>query len=277
MTKHPTPQRADNLNKLKKDHELLIGRINQIRPDAVGTFSAESDEILMIWPLYESLRQDLVKVDNDLFGGLRNFTVPEPREVDYSYHFKKAFHVSDLRPILNELQQIKGYIEVYEQALPISSKTVDTLYTLRLLAQRFNKVARQLRKRHTSRETLKIEDEYDVQDLLRALLQIFFDDVRPEEWTPSYAGKSARMDFLIKDEKAAIEVKKTRKGLEEKEIGDQLIIDIERYRNTRPECELLFCFVYDPEERIGNPIGLETDLSKKYGDLEVVVAVEPKK
>lgn len=277
MAKHPTPQRAANLTKLKKDHELLIGRINQIRPDAVGTFSAESDEIRKIWPLYESLRQDLVKVDNDLFGGLRNFTVPEPREVDHSYHFKKAFHVSDLRPIFNELQQIKGYIEVYEQALPISSKTVDTLYTVRLLAQRFNKVARQLRKRHTSRETLKIEDEYDVQDLLRALLQIFFDDVRPEEWTPSYAGKSARMDFLIKDEKAAIEVKKTRKGLEEKEIGDQLIIDIERYRNARQECELLFCFVYDPQERIGNPIGLETDLSKKYGDLEVVVAVEPKK
>jgi len=276
MTKDPTSQQAANLSKLKKDHELLIGRINQIRPDAVGTFSAESDEIRMIWPLYETLRQDLAKVDNNLFGGLRIFTVPEPREVGYSYHFKKAFHVSDLRPMLNELQQIKGYIEVYEQALP-NSKTVDTLETLRLLAQRFNKVARQLRKRHGSRETLKIEDEYDVQDLLRGLLQIFFDDVRPEEWTPSYAGKSARMDFLIKNEKAVIEVKKTRMGLEEKEVGDQLIIDIERYRNARPDCELLFCFVYDPEERIGNPIGLETDLSKQYGDLEVIVTVEPKK
>ncbi|HBB98755.1 MAG TPA: hypothetical protein DC054_25530 [Blastocatellia bacterium] len=52
--------------------------------------------------------------------------------------------------MLNELQQIKGYIQVYEQALPASSKTVDTLDTLRLLAQRFNKVARQLRKRHAS-------------------------------------------------------------------------------------------------------------------------------
>jgi len=277
MTKHSTPQPAANLKKLKKDHELLMQRINQIRPDAVGTFSAESDEIRMIWPLYESLRQDLARLDNDLFGGLRNFTVPEPRDVDYSYHFKKAFHVSDLRPVLNELRQIQGYIEVYEQALPASSRPVDTLETLGLLAQRFNKVARQLRKRHASRETLKIEDEYDVQDLLRALLQIFFDDVRPEEWTPSYAGKSARMDFLIKNERAVIEVKKTRSGLEEREVGDQLIIDIERYRNARPDCELLYCFVYDPEERIANPIGLETDLSKKYGDLAVIVTVEPKK
>jgi hypothetical protein len=35
-----------------------------------------------------------------------------------------------------------------------------------------------------------LKDEYDVQDLLYALLRIFFDDVRPEEWTPSFAGKS---------------------------------------------------------------------------------------
>lgn len=45
---------------------------------------------------------------------------------------------------------------------------------------------------------LFLEDEYDVQDLPHALLLLYFDDVRAEEWTPSYAGKSARMDFLLK-------------------------------------------------------------------------------
>ena len=28
-----------------------------------------------------------------------------------------------------------------------------------------------------------------------------FDDIRPEEYTPSYAGGSSRIDFLLKDEK----------------------------------------------------------------------------
>ena len=40
---------------------------------------------------------------------------------------------------------------------------------------------------------------------------LYFDDIRAEEWTPSYAGKCARVDFLLKNEKIVIEVKKTRK------------------------------------------------------------------
>ena len=67
-----------------------------------------------------------------------------------------------------------------------------------------------------NRETLKIEDEYDVQDLLHALLLLYFDGVRAED----YAGKSSRMDFLLKNERVVIEVKKTRLGLADKELGD---------------------------------------------------------
>ena len=45
--------------------------------------------------------------------------------------------------------------------------------------------------RHGGRNTLDVRDEYDVQDLLHALLKMFFKDVRSEEWTPSYAGASS--------------------------------------------------------------------------------------
>ncbi|MFC1712719.1 hypothetical protein ACFL6S_03560 [Candidatus Poribacteria bacterium] len=143
------------------------------------------------------------------------------------------------------------------------------------LCKRFHLVARQLRSRRENRATLEIEDEYDVQDLLHALLKIFFDDVRPEEWTPSYAGSSSRMDFLLKIEKIVVEVKKTRKGLKDKEIGDQLLIDIGRYR-SHPDCETLVCFVYDPEGRISNSSGLATDLGLLSSEeLSVVVFIEP--
>lgn len=140
---------------------------------------------------------------------------------------------------------------------------------------RFHSVAKQLRYRHNNRGTLDIEDEYDVQDLLHALLRLFFEDIRPKEWTPSYAGKSSRMDFLLKNESAVIEVKKTRNGLGSKELGDQLIIDIDRYKE-HPSCEKLYCFVYDPEERILNPRGVENDLSRENEDLAVKVFIVPK-
>jgi hypothetical protein len=132
------------------------------------------------------------------------------------------------------------------------------------LCQRFHTVARQLRSRHANRPTLEVTDEYDVQDLLHALLKIDFDDVREEEYSPSYAGKASRLDFLLKKEQLVVEVKKSRAGLGAAEVGSQLIDDIARYQ-AHPDCRMLVCFVYDPEGLIGNPRGIERDLSRDEG------------
>ena len=145
---------------------------------------------------------------------------------------------------------------------------------LNLLFERFFKVARQLRNRHDNRDTISISDEYDVQDLLHALLLIFFDDVRPEEWTPSYAGGALRMDFLLKEIDTVIEVKKTRPNMSNKDLGEQLIIDIEKYQ-THPNCKQLCCFVYDPEGILGNPMGIKNDLESTHeGFLKVYIKPE---
>jgi DpnII restriction endonuclease len=88
-----------------------------------------------------------------------------------------------------------------------------------IYCSRLNVVARQLRDRHEGRSTLEIEDEYDVQDLLHSLLRLHFDDVRSEEWTPSYAGGSGRMDFLLKVEQIVIEAKMARPGRSYQESG----------------------------------------------------------
>lgn len=145
---------------------------------------------------------------------------------------------------------------------------------VRNICDRFHKVSRQLRSRHANRNSLSVEDEYDVQDLFHALLQMYFDDIRAEEWTPSYAGSSSRVDFLLKTEEAVIEIKKTRKGLEARELGEQLIIDAYKYK-VHPNCKHLICFVYDPEGRIANPRGIETDLNEKDGNITVEVIIRP--
>jgi hypothetical protein len=150
----------------------------------------------------------------------------------------------------------------------------DRVIEITTILERFHSVARRLRTRHQSRSTIQVEDEYDVQDLLHALLHLVSDDIREEEWTPSYAGKSSRVDFLLKKERIVVEAKKTRNNHGPKEIGDELIVDIRRYQE-HPNCERLMCFVYDPEGRIGNPVGFENDLSRT-GPFPVSVLLRPK-
>src|SRR5579871_4650536 len=79
-----------------------------------------------------------------------------------------------------------------------SSGTIDP-DVIAKLAERLHSVVRQLRERREGRPTLDVADEYDVQDLFHALLRIHFDDIRKEEWAPTYAGGASRMDFLLPD------------------------------------------------------------------------------
>lgn len=146
---------------------------------------------------------------------------------------------------------------------------------IRTICERFHTVARQLRTRHNNRPTLDVQDEYDAQDLMHALLKLHFHDVRPEEYTPSYAGKSSRMDFLLKDHDIVVELKHTRNNLTDKDIGRQLLDDIGRYQ-AHPNCKTIFCFVYNPEGMIVNPHGLEADLSKEHNGLLVHIYIAPK-
>jgi hypothetical protein len=68
------------------------------------------------------------------------------------------------------------------------------------------------------------------------------------------------MDFLLKRERIVVEAKMTRKGLDQKKVGDELIIDMRRYR-LHPDVQTLVCFVYAPGGYCKAPTALENDLS----------------
>ena len=169
---------------------------------------------------------------------------------------------SDLRTIKNlfqdYLQEMKD--EEEEAARVNHDEEVERIFN------RFKNVAKELKTRHAKRTTLRIKDEYDVQDLLRALLALYFDDVRPEEWTPSYAGSSLRIDFLIPEIEAVIEVKKTRPTMTDKTLSEELIVDIEKYQ-AHPTCKKIYCFVYDPDNILRNPTAIKNDLEQKHQGL----------
>ncbi|MGF6355836.1 hypothetical protein ABIE27_003751 [Paenibacillus sp. 4624] len=179
------------------------------------------------------------------------------------------------------LDEVTSILQSFAQEINdfgISAATINKLTSfdsVLKICHRFHKVARQLRSRHSDRPTLEINDEYDVQDLFHSLLLLDFDDVRPEEWTPSYAGSSSRVDFLLKKEQIIIEIKKTRKGLAARDVGEQLLVDIQKYQ-SHPDCKMLICFVYDPENKITNPYGIENDLSREFEGIPVKVIINPK-
>jgi hypothetical protein len=142
------------------------------------------------------------------------------------------------------------------------------------ICRKFHICAQQLLTRHEGRETIAIADEYDVQDLMHALLKLHFSDVRAEEVTPSVAGKSGRMDFLLKQERIVVETKMTRKGLDQKKVSDELIIDMRRYL-SHPDLGTLVCLVYDPGGFCKSPAALENDLSSSHDRFRTTVIVTP--
>lgn len=201
--------------------------------------------------------------------------------MNYYSSFKKNVSRGYWSQAKSGIELLKSIKEDYENdhLNPInyvdnSITELDVYSNLERLFERFHKVARQLRSRYDDRSAIDICDEYDVQDLLHALLMLYFEDIRAEEWTPSYAGKSSRMDLLLKNEKTVIEVKKTRSSLKSKVLGTQLIEDIARYK-SHPDCETLICFVYDPDGWISNPVGIENDLSTNDDSMNVKVYIRP--
>jgi hypothetical protein len=176
----------------------------------------------------------------------------------------------------NALQKILSFMDgLLELETLTMIDSDDALDRVLFLCKRFPIFARQLSKRGRERSPVEINDEYDLQYLFHALLKLHFDDVRAEEWTPSDAGRASRVDYLLKEERIVIEVKKTRDGLADKELGEQFIIDIARYQ-SHPDCSTLVCYAYDPEYRINNPKGLVSDLSNKSSeDFDVIVLIEP--
>ncbi len=168
----------------------------------------------------------------------------------------------------------------------VPSTTRDAIGLVKRISLNFPLFARQLQKRRKDisvpgkkekqpRPTVEMKDEYDVQDALFAILRLFFDDVRDEVWTPTYADNQNRIDFVLPDFEIAIEVKHTGQSLTQRKIADQLIIDKEYYRQFT-SCKNLVCFVYDPDLRLKNPVSIENDLSAEDDDFSVIVIVSPK-
>lgn len=144
--------------------------------------------------------------------------------------------------------------------VPFAGEMLDAVKIVTTLGQRALDVSRQLQQRYGGRETLVVTDEYDWQDLLHALLRVFFDDIRKEDVASIHAGASSRIDFVLPVHRIAIELKHARPSMTAKSLGEELTVDRERYESHRDVAHVV-SLVLDPGGLIPNPRGLERDLS----------------
>jgi len=261
---------AEESEQRSRLEEVLASVLETCTAKGWRSYVASQDSRTWRYATVTARRSTSAGLADETIVGQLNITVEDGVRVSL---VKTSFHsygLNDLhRSIMSDLERLP-WVES-KMKKPISPGIDQVLN----IANRFHSVATQLRRRHDNRESLRIGDEYDVQDLLHALLKVDFDDVRPEEYSPSQSGAASRLDFLLKVQKVVVEAKMASVKLTDKKIGEQLIVDIERYR-AHPDCESLVCLVYDPEQHIRNPAGLERDLSRKEEDLEVYVIVVPK-
>lgn len=171
--------------------------------------------------------------------------------------------------------QPPGYCSVCGAAFPWSKlpgpAPTAPLAALETLLRRLPRVVRQLRWRQGDRPPFLVLDERDLEDLLRALLPLHFDDVRPEGRTPRYSPVT-RTDFLLAPEAVAVTVKLVSSERREPQLADQLTEDVAYYRERRG-CRTLVVFVYDPEGLIREPHKQEAAWSsREEPEVRVVIA-----
>jgi|GEM_PF-3163195 len=165
--------------------------------------------------------------------------------------------------------------ESFKDARESKEDTMDKVHRTALekverICSRFHSAAKQLRDTHSNSDAFEIENEYSVQSLLHSYLKLEFDDVRDEEYNPSYAGTQPRIDFLIEDHGILIEVKHAREDNGKKEIKEQLAVDKDHYR--KGEYDHLVCFIYDPDEVITNPDGFKKDIELEESSVTVLIS-----
>ncbi|MFG0306199.1 MAG: hypothetical protein ACF8Q5_08305 [Phycisphaerales bacterium JB040] len=262
MAEADTDRTKDRIAELINMSDTVLATHKPNPPNVIGFSTLSSGEFAKWREKALTLLQRVAGSDHPYTTGFRHrVTTPYRSQVRSGKGILESFLEDYIEGDFNHSQRLEGQED-------------SALEKIIQIADRFHDVARQLRYRHDQRATLNISDEYDVQDLMHSILRLYFDDIRTEEYSPSYAGKNSRIDFLIKREKIVLEIKHTRQSMSTSDLGTQLIDDIARYK-SHPDCSILACFVYDPEGRLPNPRGLENDLSEGESDPAVLVLIRP--
>ena len=112
-----------------------------------------------------------------------------------------------------------------------------------------------------------IENEFDLQKLMFPLISAYYPDARTEAVQDS-GHHPVRKDIVLDSEGAAIELKCTRNGMTERQLGEEIAADIIHYRY-----EKLYFYVYDKAGIIRNPASFQGTYEKQTAEKKTVKVV----
>jgi hypothetical protein len=142
----------------------------------------------------------------------------------------------------------------------------DAIDRLEVLLRRLPRVARELGRQRTP---LTIRDDRDLDDLVRSLLPVIFDDVRPEARTPLYS-RTTRTALYLADEGVVVVTHLVRPGISEADLAARWEADVSEYTARG---RALVVFVYDPERRLPDPERVEAMWSREADGPEVYCVI----
>jgi hypothetical protein len=242
---------------------ILISELNKLSP-VVNEFEKEKnkEQITGFLTIHTRIEQFL----QNEFGLERSYYK------EFQNH-RPSFYKPHYRVIKNYQELLDAIQYDIKNNLTLELKMVRPDILLEFIFTNFSLFCQQISKRYNDRPTIEIVDEYDVQNIIHSILKLFFSDIRREVYNPQYLGKSTRIDFILNNENIGIEIKYADGLNPEKRIGDELLIDINHYKENR-NCKKLICFIYNPNGAFNNPEGFKNELEKSK-ELPVKVYINP--
>ncbi|MEZ4887641.1 MAG: hypothetical protein R3E32_23105 [Chitinophagales bacterium] len=208
-------------------------------------FSTEIDSFIA-----ESSRKELETVDLIVFAELQS-------------HFSKQAVTKTIYKSLSATELINSILENFENAV---IKITDS-------KERYG--GKTANPKKTPKSIIKIEDEYDVQDILYVVLKATFPAIKYENPLAKFGGKSTRLDFVLEQEGLIIEVKQiSQSEINDKKFTDQIKVDLQSYHVLDYLKQIIF-FIYAPNaiQDITNFKELEGEqtIQGKTFDVKVIV------
>lgn len=244
------PQNRSNSSLTAEEMQKCISILQALRPK----FVALQMQPKIDYPVLESLTNRFRTTVIDLHGAqtqqsqryedwrpayTQMFFGDEP-DYEVEQRAQKAYQEGVIRT-LTELDSVVEHLSLNLEHQGVSKFTTSGELKLAIqLCERLNQSAKVLARRRVDKKPFQIEDEYDVQDLLKAILRAYFKYVVSEDPISKVAGVSSRADFAIEELGLILEVKFVRSPGEQARIVKEFAEDLLFYS----KCQFLEHFIY---------------------------------
>ncbi len=138
---------------------------------------------------------------------------------------------------------------------------------LESMLRRLPKTLRQLRFHGIGQRPVRVAEQRDLEDLIRAVLPLFCDESREHSRNPEYS-PMPRTDYLLPANGIALTSKFVSRGGLQNDLVHQIHCDA-AYYEEEGLCQELVVFIYDPQGHLRTPEVLESICGLPNSDVTI--------